>query len=310
MKLRLFFLHILLLCASYSYADQKTFLVFGGTTGWIGQKIVAIINEQGHIAIAAQSRLEDRHHIEQEICNLKPDFIINAAGVVGRPNADWCEDNKLETIRSNLIGALNLADIAHKYNIHMTNIGTGCIYEYDNAHPLKSGIGFTEEDTPNFEGSFYSKTKKMLDILLLCYPNVLNLRFRMPISSDLHPRNFVTKISKYQKIINIPNSMTILDDLLPLISQMALMKLAGNYNFVNPGAISHNEILELYKQYIDPTFTYVNFSVEEQSKVLKALRSNTELDVHKLLAVFPHIPHIKTSIIRVFERMQQNHHEQ
>ncbi len=44
-------------------------------------------------------------------------------------------------------------------------------------------------------------------------------------------------------------------------------KLTGIMNYTNPGAISHNEILELYKQYIDPEFTWKNFTVEEQAKV-------------------------------------------
>ena len=47
---------------------------------------------------------------------------------------------------------------------------------------------------PNFDGSFYSKTKILLEQLVLLYPNVLNLRVRMPISSQMEPKNFVTKI--------------------------------------------------------------------------------------------------------------------
>ncbi len=31
----------------------------------------------------------------------------------------------------------------------------------------------------------------------------------MPISDDLAPRNFITKISKYAKVVNVPNSMTV-----------------------------------------------------------------------------------------------------
>ena len=49
-------------------------------------------------------------------------------------------------------------------------------------------------------------------------------------------------------------------------------------NYTNPGAISHNEILELYKQYVDPEITWSNFSLEEQAKVIVAPRSNNLLD--------------------------------
>lgn len=51
----------------------------------------------------------------------------------------------------------------------------------------------------------------------------------------------------------------------------------GVFNFCNPGAISHNEILDLYKQVIDPTFEYSNFTIEEQDKILVAKRSNNTL---------------------------------
>ncbi len=283
--------------------EIKKILVFGGKTGWIGQKIVKILTDANYQVVATQTRLENRESLELEIQKEKPDCVINAAGVTGVPNVDWCEDHKQETIRSNIIGALNLADISFKNNIHFINIGTGCIYEYDKNHPIYSGIGFKEEEEPNFAGSFYSYTKIMLDKLLKEYPNTLNLRLRMPISDDFHPRNFVTKITKYQKVVNVPNSMSILSDLLPLIPQMAERRLVGVYNFVNPGVISHNEILDLYKEYIDNNFSYTNFSLEEQDKILKARRSNNELDANKLLKEFPSIPNIKDSIKKLFQNI-------
>lgn len=286
--------------------NAKTFLVFGGKHGWIGQRMITLLSEQGHTAVAAQSRLENRASVEEEIVRINPDCIINAAGVTGRPNVDWCESNKQETIRANLIGALTLFDIANSHNIHVINFGTGCIYEYDNAHPMYSGIGFTEEDKPNFQGSFYSYTKTILDQLIPHYPNVLNLRLRMPISDDLHHRSFITKISRYERVVNVPNSMSVLYDLLPLVPEMAERRMTGNYNFVNPGAISHNEILDLYKEYIDPNFRYINFTVEEQAKILKAGRSNNELNTNKLVHEFPNIPSIHESMVGVFKRMKQN----
>jgi len=37
----------------------------------------------------------------------------------------------------------------------------------------------------------------------------------MPISSDFHPRSFIGKITKYKKVINVPTSVSVLEDLLP-----------------------------------------------------------------------------------------------
>jgi dTDP-4-dehydrorhamnose reductase len=297
---------LLMLLVFSSSACAKTWLIFGGATGWIGQMAVTMLHEQGYDVVSAQSRLENRESVLDEIQTEKPDFILNAAGVTGRPNVDWCEDHRQETLRTNIIGTLTLCDCAFLCDVPVINLGTGCIYTYDEQHPMLSGIGFTEKDEPNFAGSFYSYSKIMLDKMLQEYPNVLNLRLRMPISDDLNDRNFITKITRYQKVVNIPNSMSVLHDLLPLIPQMAERGLRGNLNFVNPGVISHNEILALYKEYIDPTFVWQNFSIEEHDSILKAKRSNNELETSKLLKQFPQVPPIKKSIISVFKRMQKN----
>lgn len=139
--------------------------------------------------------------------------------------------------------------------------------------------------------------------LLRDYDNVCTLRVRMPISSDLsNPRNFITKIARYDKVVNIPNSMTILDELLPISIEMAKRDCRGIWNFTNPGVVSHNEILEMYKKYINPDFKWTNFTLEEQAKVIVAPRSNNEMDASKLKAEFHELLSIKDSLIKyVFE---------
>ncbi len=257
----------------------------------------------------AESRLENREDVARELDHVQPSHVLMAAGITGRPNIDWCEDNKPETIRTNVIGTLNIVDLCHDRNIHCTIYATGCIFIYDEAHPQGSGIGFTEDDKPNFDGSFYSQTKGYMEPMLKCYPNALILRVRMPVSDDLIHRSFVTKIVKYDKVVNIPNSMTILTELLPASLAMAKKGLTGVYNFTNPGVISHNQVLDLYTKYIDPTYTYTNFTVEEQAKVIKAPRSNNELDTTKLLRDMPEgivIHDIQTAFDLCFQRMKEN----
>jgi hypothetical protein len=148
----------------------------------------------------------------------------------------------------------------------------------------------------------------MVEDMLKVFPTTCTLRVRMPNSDDLSPRNFVTKIVKYDKVVNIPNSMTVLTELLPISLIMAERNLTGIYNFCNPGAISHNEVLDLYKQYVDSTYTYKNFSVEEQAKILKAGRSNNTLDHSKLCNALPdvHFNDIHTAMHGVMKRMKEN----
>ena len=105
--------------------------------------------------------------------------------------------------------------------------------------------------------------------MLKSYSTTMVLRVRMPISDDLAPRNFITKIVRYDRVVNVPNSMTVLEEMMPASVAMAEAKLCGIYNFCNPGAVSHNEILDMYKEIVDPTFVYENFTIEEQNKILE-----------------------------------------
>ena len=267
--------------------------------------------------------MQNRESVIAELERVKPTHVLNAAGSTGRPNVDWCEDNKEDTVRNNVIGTLNLTDCCFLKGIHITVFATGCIYAYDDAHPI-GGPGFLETDKANFDGSFYSETKAHVEEVstpkvlvgksnanlpqvMKYYNNALILRLRMPVSDDLHSRNFVTKIAKYERVVDIPNSNTILHDLLPASILLAEHKETGIYNFTNPGAISHNEVLSLFKEYVRPDFTWKNFSLEEQAKVIKAGRSNCKLDTAKLvnkLAEYKfEVPEIHEAYKGCFQRM-------
>ncbi|PGH15147.1 hypothetical protein AJ80_05659 [Polytolypa hystricis UAMH7299] len=266
---------------------KEIFLIWGGES-WIASLLYDLLHTtQGHDGDAVVHktviRMENREAVLDELDRVKPTHVLNCAGVTGRPNVDWCEDHRDDTLRSNVIGTLNLTDCCFVRGIHCTVFATGCLYTYDAAHPLGSGIGFTEDDPANFSDSFYSFTKAHTETLLKPYANTLILRLRMPVSDDLHPRSFLTKITRYDRVVDIPNSHTMLHDLLPCAILLARHQETGVFNFTNPGAISHNEVLALYKRYIAPDFLWENFSLEEQAKVIKAGRSNCELNVNKLV---------------------------
>jgi len=289
-----------------SSPEKQVYLLFG-KNGWIGGKLTEMLKEQGKTFYLADARTQNREAVIAEIEKYNPTHVLNAAGVTGRPNVDWCEDHKAETIRTNVIGCLNMADICNEKGIHHLLYATGCIFEYDDEHVL-GGKGFTEEDKPNFHASFYSHTKALVEDLLAHYPTTCTLRVRMPISDDLSHRNFVTKIVKYDRVVNVPNSMTVLTELLPISMIMSERGLTGIYNFCNPGAISHNEVLDLYKKYVDPNYTYTNFTLDEQAQILKAGRSNNTLDHTKLCAALPdvEIKEIHVAMEGVFQRMKIN----
>lgn len=274
------------------------FLVFGGG-GWIGEMVCRLLQEKGKSYAVSGSRLENRDAVEKDLDIYNPRRVINAAGRTGKPNVDWCEDHKADTLRSNVIGTLNLADICWGRGLHLTNLASGCIY-YSQCEI------YDEEEEPNFTGSYYSFTKATAEKCLGAYDNVLILRLRMPISDDLSPRSLVTKITRYPRVVNTVNSMSVLHDLLPCLVDMSDRGVTGIFNFCNPGYIKHNEILEMYREIIDPAFTWTNFTEEEQSKVLKAPRSNCLLSTDKLESLYPHLPEIHEAVRDCLQRIKQS----
>ncbi len=288
------FLHISKIHKFNSGNMSLKFLIWGGN-GWIGSMLKEHIIILGHQPIVAKTRLQDYNGIVQELEDVNPDFVLLTAGIVGRPTIDWCEGNKQETYHVNTVGAVNLAHACWTKSIHLTNYSSGCIYHYDD-----NKYCFSEEDEPNFTASTYSDSKVMSEKLLKNYPNVLILRLRMPISDDMHPKSLITKLSRYNNVIDNPNSVTVLRELLPISIDMTVKKYTGIYNFTNPGTVTHSDILNLYKKYINPEHVWNVFSEEEQNKILAAKRSTCELNVNKLLSLY-NVPTISEALETTFK---------
>jgi 3,5-epimerase/4-reductase len=286
-----------------------------GAKGWIGGMMCNLLSNENIEYVASSERVSNKKEIETELINVKPSHVMS---FIGRTHGihegkkyttiDYLEQKGriVDNVRDNLFSPIVLALLCSKYNIHFTYLGTGCIFKYDEDHPFSNDqTGFTEESLPNFFGSSYSVVKGYTDELMHFFDDsVLNLRIRMPITDKLEPRNFITKITTYEFICSIPNAMTVLDELLPYALDMAKKGTTGTINLTNPGLISHNEILEMYKEIVDPSFTWKNFSVEEQAKILAADRSNNCLNTSKLKEMFPEVKHIKDSVRDVLERIK------
>lgn len=307
-------------------------LIFGGN-GWIGTQFRDVCDRANlggshieyKISQIRRVSLESQGDIIEEITAYMPTHVVSflgrTHGSVGSKTystIDYLEqEGKLsENMRDNLIAPLLLAYICKYANIHYTYLGTGCIFHYkeediqkmlgyDNREdPAGSEIEtcykFKETDAPNFFGSSYSIVKGLTDQIMqerncIC-ESVLNLRIRMPIINRDHPRNFVTKITGYSKICSLPNSMTVLDEFLPYALALMQCRYVGTLNFVNPGVISHNEMLRMYRQFVNPEFEWTNFTVDEQNEILSSKRSNNYLDTAKLESIFPKVRNIQDAV--------------
>jgi len=301
------------------YNDKPYFLLYGAN-GWIGTQVYNLLVSMGIKVEKSKCRADNYESVDVEISSNTE--LTHVMSFIGRTHGIF-EDTEIltidylekpgklvENIKDNLYAPIVLSSICKKYNKHFTYLGTGCIFDYDDSHYYgDETTGFKEDDKPNFFGSSYSIVKGYTDRLMhdLFNEDVLNIRIRMPITGEVNSRNFITKITNYKKICSIPNSMTVLDNLLPIMINYALDYRKGTINLTNPGLISHNEILEMYKEIIDPNFTWENFSIKEQNEILASKRSNNCLNTTTLeLEHTNNVKPIKEAVREILIKMRKN----
>lgn len=290
--------------------DDKRAIIWGGK-GWIGGLFSKILEKRGWTVTMAMSRADDRCAILEEIGAARPTHIVSLIGRTHGPGfttIDYLEQpGKLdENMRDNFYGPVTLASVAKEKGLHMLYMGTGCIFEYDaDMHRLEDGEkghGFKEDDLPNFFGSAYSTVKGYTDrVMHTQFPDVLNVRIRMPISSIDGPRNFISKIIQYPRICSIPNSMTVMDDILPLLAECMEKRVGGTLNATNPGLIDHSTVLDMYRRVQNSDHTWEEITNSELvGACVKGARSNNFLDTGRIESLFPgRVPHIRDSVMNI-----------
>jgi len=213
---------------------------------------------------------------ERVIKKHRPKVIINCIGSTGKNNVDDCELDKDKTLFANTFVPIILAEAALRNKIKLVHISSGCIYRFDYAKDK----AIKEEKIPDFLDLYYSRSKiyaeRALDALSAEY-NILIARIRVPLDNRRHPRNILTKLIKYKKVIDIPNSVTYLPDFIRALKHLIRIDAQGIYNLVNKGGLKYPDLLDAYRKYA-PEFNYkvIKFSS------LNLIRSNLILSTDKL----------------------------
>jgi dTDP-4-dehydrorhamnose reductase len=256
-------------------------VIFGA--GFLGHRLAARI--PGSALVLAD--ITDPVALSKALAEHKPSVVINAAGKTGKPNVDWCETHQAETYRSNVIGALRVADAAAQAGAYLVHVGSGCIFY--GPCPYRDG-GWREEDPAN-PTAFYSRTKYAADLILSRLPGVCVVRIRMPIDDRPGPRNLITKLSAYREVVDVENSVTVVDDLIVALRGLVERRAEGVFHVTNPGVMRHRDLLGLYREYVDPSLRTRFISEEElvgRGLAAKA-RSNAVLESPRLEALGIHL---------------------
>jgi dTDP-4-dehydrorhamnose reductase len=254
--------------------------------GYVGTELFCHSAKE-HINYFLKSRkdLDYSNNLELRkfILNNDISYVVNCSGFTGRPNVDEGELKKKECWYLNVLLPLKISKICKDTGIGYIHISSGCIYSgYDKE--------FTEHDEPNFglydHSSFYSKSKHAFEIL---NDYGCTIRVRMPFSDDLNERSYITKILKYDNLVNFKNSKTYIPDLCSFIEYIITKNIStssiGVINFVNPDAQDTEYVTGIMKAY---NLENKNWKFVDINGInITAPRSNCVLSIDKLKTLFP-----------------------
>uniref|UniRef100_A0A6C0ACW0 C-methyltransferase domain-containing protein n=1 Tax=viral metagenome TaxID=1070528 RepID=A0A6C0ACW0_9ZZZZ len=272
--------------------------LFYGSKGYIGSYIKSYISKNLDIEfIEGLARCENYEEVNDEIKKVKPDRIIS---VIGRSkgkniyNSDFVENQLDINIKDNLYSKMVLVKCASDNKIHFTHIGDGSIFEGQNEE-------LNEEEIPNLKCSNHSIVKVYFEKLANLFgDNYLSLRIANPISGDYDPRCFLSKIISYEKIINKNVSVSVLEDIVPILLNLVEEEKTGVYNLVNPVPVNMIELKIKIKEYIDSTLEIKELSEEEHNNLIGE-RSHVILKNEKI----SNIPSSSESLEKILKIMQE-----
>jgi dTDP-4-dehydrorhamnose reductase len=282
-----------------------------GGSGYVGQAYQALLTQKG-IPFRNLRRAElDYTQVATLTAALRedrPDFLINAAGYTGKPNVDACEDDKAECLFGNAVLPGRIAAACASAGVPWGHVSSGCIFT--GSRP--DGSGFTEDDTPNFSFrtnncSFYSGTKALGEEALQDAKNVYIWRLRIPFDHRDGPRNYLTKLLRYQRLLEAENSISQLHEFVAATFACWEKRIPfGTYNVTNPGHITTREVVSLIQEsgVSDKTFDFFDDESEFMKIAAKTPRSNCVMDSSKLAAAGITMTEVRAAIRRDLSQWQ------
>ena len=209
-----------------------------------------------------------------------PELVVNAAGFAGRPNVDACESQKRETFKGNVVLPLNVAETCSLLEIPWAHISSGCMYNGPGPYRETDPSNFSFEHPPC---SWYSGTKVMAERLVEGVGKGYLWRLRLPFDEWDSPRNYLTKLMNYPRLVNVTNSISHrLDFVKACLDLWRIRAPFGTYNMTNPGAVCTSDVVRAMARLgFKDSFQFFD-SLEEFNQTIVAPRTNCTLDTSKL----------------------------
>jgi dTDP-4-dehydrorhamnose reductase len=280
-----------------------------GGSGYVGQAYQELLTRKG-LPFRNLKRSEidysDASILTAALKAGKPEFLINAAGYTGKPNVDACELHKAECLFGNAVLPGRIAEACSAAGVPWGHVSSGCIFT--GARP--DGSGFTEADAPNFtfrqnNCSFYSGTKAVGEEVLAGQSNLFVWRLRIPFNEIDNPRNYLTKLLRYNTLLEATNSISQLEEFVAATFACWEQHVPfGTYNVTNPGQVTTHEVVDLIRKTGVSGKNFVFFKDESDfmAKAAKTPRSNCVMDSAKLASVGIRLTEVHEAVERDLRR--------
>ena len=266
-------------------------IVLLGGSGFVGTAIHKSLLKQGLAVEVISRRLldySDQAALTAYLRDRRPEFLINAAGYTGRPNLDACEIYKTECLDGNAVLPGIIRSACESQNLPWGHVSSGCIFTGNR----EDGSGFTEEDVPNFSFrqnncSFYSGCKALGEEVLQDAENCFIWRLRIPFNHVDSPRNYITKLMRYDRLLLATNSLSHLDQFADCCVASWVQRIPfGIYNLTNPGSVTTRDVVHLIRRHglSDKDFQFFDSESQFMQTAATAPRSNCVLDSSKAVA--------------------------
>jgi dTDP-4-dehydrorhamnose reductase len=265
-------------------------LLLGGD-GYVGSAIQKNLTGRGlpfTVASRASSDYSNPNVLVKMLRELRPEFLINAAGYTGKPNVDACEIHRTECLDGNAVLPGVIREACEQTQTPWGHVSSGCIFT--GAKP--DGSGFTEDDAPNFSFrqnncSFYSGCKALGEEVLEGAERCFIWRLRIPFNNINSARNYISKMMRYDRLLLATNSLSQLDEFADACVASWTQRVPfGTYNLTNPGSVTTRDVVRLIQKNGLSNRDFQFFESDDQFMKLaaKTPRSNCVLNSTKAIA--------------------------
>jgi dTDP-4-dehydrorhamnose reductase len=216
--------------------------------GYIGKALYRELSGSFDTTIVGRSDLDyhDESILSEYLMRADTDLVIGCFGFTGKPNIDEAESKKQECWNLNVQIPLRVNMLCANIGVGFIQISSGCIFD---GYEKK----WSELDVPNFgmfnPSSFYSRCKHAFELASQDLPGTV-IRIRMPFGAENSDRSLLSKLLKYDNIINMQNSKTCIEDLAIAVKQLIVQDTVFavermTYHMVNSDPLTTKDVISV-----------------------------------------------------------------